>query len=128
VPAALACDGLVVESPWIREAPPGARAMVGFAKLHNSGDRELLIESAASADFGHAELHESMLVDGQARMRAVGPLKIAAGETVALAPGGYHLMLMQPQRALTTGDSSRIDWQCASGSTTVTFPVLKTAP
>ena len=38
-------------------------------------------------------MHESSTTDGVARMRPTGPLTIAPGQTVELAPGGKHLML-----------------------------------
>ena len=54
---------------------------------------------------GVAEIHE-MAMDGDVmRMRAIGALELPAGKTVALQPGGYHLMLMQLKAALKAGET-----------------------
>ena len=31
---------------WIREAPPGATVMAGYAKLHNAGKQPLTLDGA----------------------------------------------------------------------------------
>ena len=50
---------------------------------------------------GVAEVHE-MKMDGDVmKMRAIpGGIEIAAGKTVELKPGGYHIMLMDLKAAL----------------------------
>jgi copper(I)-binding protein len=40
---------------------------------------------------------------GMMEMRAVDKIAIPAGKTVSLAPGGYHVMLLQLKSPLTTG-------------------------
>jgi hypothetical protein len=39
------------------------------------------------------------------RMREIGSLELPAGKTVTLAPGGYHLMLMDLKSPLKAGDT-----------------------
>ena len=48
-------------------------------------------------------------------MRPVRELPIAAGATAVMAPGGMHLMLMQPRRALRDGDRVAIRFTLADG-------------
>ncbi len=43
--------------------------------------------------------------NGVMRMRAVDALPLPAQETVTLAPGGYHLMLIDIKQQLKPGDS-----------------------
>jgi len=66
-------------------------------------DGNVVVVAAGSKAFGDVSLHETTLVDGVSRMRAVERLPIAAGATVELKPGGLHLMLMQPEVALKAG-------------------------
>ena len=46
-----------------------------------------------------------MAMDGNVmRMRATGALPVPAGGTLTLAPGGYHVMLLDLKRPLVAGD------------------------
>lgn len=113
------CSDLKVEDPWIREAPPGAPAMAGFAQLSNKGGKPLTLVSASSPDFGSAELHQSSLEAGQARMRKLDTLTLDPGQVLRLEPNSYHLMLMQPVRGLVSGDQSLIELRCDDTSSAV---------
>ena len=54
-------------------------------------------------------------MDGVSRMRHVASLQVPAGGSVALAPGGLHLMLMQPRQSPALGDSVDIELELADG-------------
>lgn len=97
---ATAAGTLAVEQPWIRAAPPGVPMLAGYADLHNGGDASLRITAVESAAFGSVSLHETTVVDGVSRMRELPGLTIDAGATVRLAPGGKHLMLMEPRKPI----------------------------
>ncbi|MEN5266817.1 copper chaperone PCu(A)C [Stenotrophomonas sp. TWI587] len=88
---------------WVR-LPPGAMPMAaGYGQIRNDCGHAVVVVAAGSKAFGDVSLHETTLVNGVSRMRAVERLPIAAGATVALKPGGLHLMLMQPEVALKEG-------------------------
>jgi len=92
-----------VHEGWVR-LPPGAMPMAaGYATLRNDCRTAVVVVGAGSKAFGDVSLHETTLVDGVSRMRAVERLPIAAGATVELTPGGLHLMLMQPEVPLSDG-------------------------
>jgi copper(I)-binding protein len=92
-----------VHEGWVR-LPPGAMPMAaGYATLRNECRTAVVVVGAGSKAFGDVSLHETTLVDGVSRMRAVERLPIAAGATVELTPGGLHLMLMQPEVPLSDG-------------------------
>lgn len=91
------------ENAWIREAPPGAEVMAGYVTIRVRGASTAL-SSAGSADFARVELHEMTMADGVMRMRPLQKIELPAGEAVALAPGGLHLMLFEPKRPLRAGD------------------------
>lgn len=75
----------------------------GYGQIRNDCREAVVVVAAGSKAFGDVSLHETTLVDGVSRMRAVERLPIAAGATVALKPGGLHLMLMQPEVVLKEG-------------------------
>jgi hypothetical protein len=127
--SAHAAGRLEIDQAWIRSAPPGAMMLAGYAVLRNSGDAPLTVVGATSADFGDVSLHQSVEENGVEHMRPLGPVSIAAGASVALAPGGKHLMLMRPRHALTTGDSAEIRITTQSGDSAVArFQVRDAAP
>lgn len=80
-----------------------ARTGGGYVTIANNGDTDdALID--ARADFPKVQVHESYEEDGVARMRHVERIALPAGETVELAPGGYHVMFMGLPGPLKAGD------------------------
>jgi len=127
--AAQAAGRLEIDQAWIRSAPPGAMMLAGYAILRNSGDAPLTVTGAQSADFGSVSLHQSVEENGVERMRPLGRFSIAPGASVTFAPGGRHLMLMQPVRALKSGDVVSIHIAVEPGDGTSTgFTVRDSAP
>jgi copper(I)-binding protein len=88
---------LVVEGAWIRLAPPGTPMWAGYARLSNRGDEALSVNAFSSDRFGKISLHETRDENGMSAMRPLPSLLLAPGASVDLAPGGKHLMLMQPR-------------------------------
>lgn len=87
----------------------------GFGRIENACDAEAVVVGVSSPAYGSVELHQSSIVDGVSRMRAVPELRIAPGHAAVLEPGGLHLMLMQPTAALQPGDSVEIEFTLAGG-------------
>jgi len=129
IEAASAAGRLEVTGAWIRTAPPGAMMLAGYATLRNTGDAPLTVIGADSEAFGDVSLHESIEIDGVARMSALGSIEIAAGASVVLAPGGKHLMLMRPKAEPKSGGSIKIHIAAKPGEgTTANFVVRDAAP
>ncbi len=106
---------LVVEDAWARPAAGGTTGAVYFS-LHNGTAQDLVLTQAETPVSDTVELHETQIDDNNvARMSAVNELRIPAGETVQVKPGGYHLMLMNLHRDLADGDSFPITLRFASG-------------
>jgi len=92
-----AVAAISISDAWIRQPPPGAAVAGAYLHLHNPGpqaDRLLNIDTSAAE---RVEIHEM-----QMRPLEHG-LALPAGETVHLAPGGLHLMLIAPKVELTPG-------------------------
>jgi periplasmic copper chaperone A len=119
VPAAVQAGepaSIEFRAAWIRAAPPVSEVQAGYVDIVNRGATAVTITHAESAVFGAVEMHEMRTVEGMMRMRPLAELPIAAGQTVALAPGGTHLMLMKPVRALPAGEQAEIVFVLADGS------------
>lgn len=126
--SALLCVGasaadLSVSDAWIRVLPGGAPAG-GYFMLHNSARQPVVPVSARSAAFGHVMMHKTAEEGGLSRMLPVERVEVPAGGKVAFAPGGFHLMLMQPNRKVEVGDRIKITLEFAGGQNLTTdFPV-----
>lgn len=127
VTPAWACPGLEATEAWIREAPPGAMMTAAYAKLHNTGEQLLQVDGAFGDDFGSAMLHRTVVENGLSRMVHGEALSIAPGARAELAPGGWHLMLMRPNRPLKAGDRVPLALRCGKQGKEFTFTV-KAAP
>ena len=99
-------DPLVIEGPWARATPPGAPVAGGFLVVRNTGPADDRLLSATSPDADRVELHEMRMDGGMMRMRRLDDgLPIAAGGTLALAPGGIHLMFIAPKHPFVAGQA-----------------------
>ncbi|WP_192035032.1 copper chaperone PCu(A)C [Halomonas sp. YLGW01] len=101
-------EDLSLEHPRLRLLPgdmPGA----GYFLLHNRSEAPVTLIGARTDAFRHTELHMSMETDGMAHMHEVQSLEVAAGDSLALAPKGYHLMFMKRVDPLTVGDEVEVE-------------------
>ncbi len=103
-PIALAQQNSIqVEHAWSRAAMPGHTGVVYLTIVDNGApDRLTGIASPVAAK---AELHESFTEGGVAKMRPVKALQIEQSKPLVLAPGGYHIMLMDLKQGLKQGDA-----------------------
>ncbi len=124
----LACVGLTVDHGWVREPPPGAAVAAAFMTLRNSGASPITITAVSSRRFAHAMIHQSMIVDGTARMVAHETLVVAPHNSIQLAPAGLHLMLMQPNMPLAQGQQVQIEFDCGGHRSTVALPIQRDLP
>ena len=96
---------LVITQAWSRATPGGAKIGGGYLTIENKGSApdRLIGGSADVAD--KIEVHEMAMNDGVMTMRPLDKgLVIEPGKTVKLAPGGYHLMLLNLKSPLKQGD------------------------
>lgn len=109
---------MAVLHPWTRATPPNAETAGAYLTLRNDGDMEDALIGARSGIADKVEIH-SMTVDGGVmRMRPVGEAGVAVqpGETVALAPGGMHIMMVGLKHPLTEGEHVPLTLTFRSGA------------
>jgi copper(I)-binding protein len=94
---------LSAQEAWIR-ATPGSDVAAAYLTLHNGSTQPVVVVGVRSPAAGAAMIHESSLVNGTSSMRPHERLRIGAGETVRLAPGGLHIMLQGLNRTLAPED------------------------
>src|SRR6202158_2929918 len=96
---------LVITQAWSRATPGGAKVAGGYLTIENKGSApdRLIGGSADVAD--KVQVHEMAMNNGVMTMRPLDKgLTIEPGKTVKLAPGSYHLMMLDLKSPLKQGD------------------------
>lgn len=113
---------VTVTDAWIR-ALPGHLPAAGYFVLRNTGSRELYLTGASSPVCGMLLLHKSSSDNGMANMMDMDSVAIPVGGSVKFAPGGLHLMCMDP-KPLKRGSLAAVTLQFSTGkAVTATFVV-----
>lgn len=82
-----------IDHPWTRAAGANGNG-AAFMRLRNTGGQADRLLSATSPIARVVELH-TMMRDGDVmRMRPVQDIPVLPGGTVALQPGGFHIMMI----------------------------------
>ena len=99
---------IIVSHAWVQEGPPSAEVLAGYMNLQNQSPQAQTLIGARSADFKSVMLHQTISKGGMAHMNHMPRIEIKPGSTLQLTPGGYHLMLMNPKKALRQGDQVEV--------------------
>ena len=92
---AAASDIFSFSEMQLRATVAGMPSSAAYLKITNNGVSDDRLIAAKAAIAQRVEIHSMEMDNGVMRMRAInGGLFIAAGESVTLAPGGLHIMLM----------------------------------
>lgn len=116
---------LVVSQAWTRATPGGAKVGGGYLTIENKGTTADKLIGGSTDVAGKLEVHEMSVNNGVMKMHPVeGGLTIEPGKTVKLAPGGYHLMLVDLKHPLKQGDKVPVTLQFEkAGKVDVTLDV-----
>ncbi|WP_139024783.1 copper chaperone PCu(A)C [Bradyrhizobium sp. STM 3843] len=96
---------LVISQAWSRATPGGAKVGGGYLTIENKGSAPDRLVAVSGDIAGKIEIHEMAVTNGVMTMRPLEQgLAIEPGKTVTLAPGGYHLMMMELKNPLKQGD------------------------
>jgi periplasmic copper chaperone A len=96
---------LVISQAWSRATPGGAKIGAGYLTIENTGSVADRLMGGSGDVAARIEVHEMAMSNGVMTMRPLDKgLAIEPGKTVKLAPGGYHLMLIDLKNPLKQGD------------------------
>lgn len=104
-----------VENGWVREAPPVARVLAGYARVCNDASTSVTLTGASSASFARVEMHATVETETAASMQRLDSVAIGAHDCVDFAPGGRHFMLLEPKDALRAGDEVKFALEFSNG-------------
>jgi copper(I)-binding protein len=122
---------LQVKDAWVRQAVQGQSGTGAFMTLQAS--ESLTITAASSPLVGVAQLHSMSMEGNVMKMAPVDALPLAAGQSLTLKPGGYHVMLMDLKEGFVkqTSVPLTLTYKTATGKSAgmvLNVPVLASAP
>lgn len=91
-----------VTDAWARATMPGQPVSGAYMQIQSDADARLV--SVSSSAVPRVEVHEMNMDGGVMRMREVKAIDLPKGKTVSLAPGGFHIMLMNLKKPIAAGD------------------------
>jgi copper(I)-binding protein len=92
-----------VTNAWARATVPGQKVGGVYMEIRSATPARLLSVSSSAA--GRAELHNMKIENGVMKMFPVDGVDLPAGQSVKLAPGGNHVMLIDLKQELKQGEN-----------------------
>ena len=122
-PGVVAAGTLEVHGAFAFAPPTTSEAAVYFTVVNHGRVTDTIVR-IASPVAASAMLHSQVPDGGMVRMQHMDAAAIAPGDSLVLAPGGTHLMLMDLTRLPRPGDSIAVTLVFArAGSVAVMLPV-----
>lgn len=118
--------GPTVSNAWFRALPNNLPA-AGYFTLKNADTKAVSLTGADSPACGMLMLHKTEHLGGMNHMSMVDSVDVPAGGALSFAPGGYHLMCMNPTAALKPGAAVPVILKFADGTTLQTQFAVKSA-
>ncbi|MBU5653401.1 MULTISPECIES: copper chaperone PCu(A)C [Corynebacterium] len=107
-------SGVTFEDAVVRAMEEDSDMTAIFGTLHNNTDKDInVLGFSSSVKAKHYEIHE--VVDGVMQEKE-GGFDIPAGESIELAPGGFHFMLMGVTEPVMAGETATLTLELADGS------------
>jgi copper(I)-binding protein len=113
---AAGAQAITAKDAWVRWLPNNLPA-AGYVTLANSGDKPVDLVDISSNDYGDAMLHQTVSNGSSQKMVMVDKLTVPAHGQVAIAPGGYHVMLEDAKHKIAPGDTVHLTLKFSDGET-----------
>ena len=110
-PAPKPVSMLEFQDAWTRASAAGQTSGAMYFTILNKGDADDRLIGVSAERAAMAMVHSTETLDGVARMRMAHDLPIPAKATVALSPGGTHVMLSGMKEPLKIGERIDLDLQ-----------------
>ncbi|CAH2808761.1 MAG: Copper metallochaperone PCu(A)C, inserts Cu(I) into cytochrome oxidase subunit II [uncultured Paraburkholderia sp.] len=113
---AAGAQAISTKNAWVRWLPNNLPA-AGYVTLANASDKPVDLVDISSDDYGDAMLHQTVSNGSSQEMVMVDKLTIPAHGQVAIAPGGYHVMLEDAKHKIAPGDTVHLTLKFSDGET-----------
>ena len=98
-------NSIVIEQPWVRATPGGAKVAGGYMTITNTGSEPDRLIGGVLPQAGRFGVHEMKMNGNVMQMREVEGLEIKPGQKIELSPSGYHVMFTELREPLKQGDT-----------------------
>jgi len=117
-------QSITAQHAWVRWLPNNLPA-AGYVTLVNASDKPIDLTDISSDDYQGAMLHQTVSNGSTQQMVMVDKLTVPSHGQVAIAPGGYHIMLEHAQHKVAPGDTVHLKLQFSDGETLDTAFAVK---
>ena len=107
--------GISISDEWARPIIIAGRPGGAYFTIKNNNQKTDRLISVTSSISKRVEIHEHIMDNGIMKMSQVPSIAIPTCGTVKLKPGGYHIMIFQPDRKYTLGESIDLTLEFESG-------------
>ena len=101
-PALAGAEDIRLSDAWARASVTATSA--AYLTIENAGEDDDALVEVRSDVAEKVEIHDMTMEEMVMRMRKLDRLALPAGESVRLAPGGLHIMLIRLRAPLAEGD------------------------
>ncbi|MCL9999886.1 MAG: copper chaperone PCu(A)C [Erythrobacter sp.] len=116
--------GLTVSNARVFLPPVAGNPAAVYFDLSYSGAPGVSLESVTVEGAGMTMIHDYAESAGKMEMVMADEVPLSAGAPVSFAPGGLHVMAMEPGAALAAGSTAKVTLTLSDGtSVTVAAPV-----
>ncbi len=117
---------IVVERPWARATPAGAKTGAAYVTLVNHGNASDSLLSATTPVAEKVQFHSMSEENGVSHMREMQAVEVAPGAKVTFSPGGMHIMVVGLKQPLKEGQTFPLTLTFEkAGNVDVTVPIAK---
>jgi copper(I)-binding protein len=96
---------IVVEQPWARATPGGAKTGATYLTLINNGDVADRLLGASTPVADKVQFHSVTKENGVSSMREMRVVELAPRSRITFDPGGRHIMLVGLKQPLKEGQT-----------------------
>lgn len=96
---------IVLERPWARATPAGAKNGAAYVTLINNGKARDSLLSATTPVAEKVQFHSTSEEHGVSHMREMHAVEVAPGARVTFSPGGMHIMVVGLKQPLKEGQT-----------------------
>ena len=94
-----------LSNAWVRPTLGAGRTTAAYVTVTNAGTAADRLTAVDTPGANSVEVHTAGMEEGIMRMRRLEGLDIPVGETVTMAPGGYHIMFIGLKKPFKKGES-----------------------
>jgi len=121
-----AASMVVVQQPWARATPGGAKTGAAYMTLINNGASADRLLSATTPLADQVQFHKETEDNGVSRMREARNVELEPGAKITFKPGEMHMMLVGLKQPLIEEQALPLTLQFErAGNIDVTMPIEK---